>query len=260
MTKIEWCDEVWNPVTGCSHAGSPGCDNCYAKRMANRLRGRCGYPQDNPFAVTVHRNRFDLPRRWKKPRRVFVNSMGDLFHEEVPHETITDIFRVMVSCPQHTFMVLTKRPKRMRSFMFGRIPGIKGHGKPSFDLLVNIWLGVTAENQEQADKRIPILLDVPAKVRFVSVEPMLGPVDIWRWLPQVDGDRVPFEIRKTMIAPPRKIDWVICGAETGPGKRKMQLEWATTLMNQCRNAGVPFFFKKDSFGGQGGMPREFPRL
>lgn len=238
MTKIEWCDEVWNPVTGCSHSGSPGCDNCYAKRMATRLRGRYGYPQKKPFAITVHPNRFDVPRRWRMPRHVFVNSMGDLFHEDVPRDVIADIFRIMLSHPEHIFLILTKRPARMRDFVRDSIPKVKDAGVPrSKDLFINIWMGVTAENQEYADKRIPILLDTPAYVRFVSVEPMLGPVN----LPQVHS-----------------LDWVICGAETGPRKRPMDIDWAVSLMHQCKTADVPFFFKKDSLGNQAGMPREFP--
>ena len=247
MTKIEWCDVSWNPVTGCDHAGSPGCDNCYARRMAYRLRGRCGYPARDPFSITIHRYRFDRPYfDWRKPRRVFVNSMGDLFHEEVSKKLIAELFLRILACPQHTFLILTKRPVRMKDILLGAIPYIKGQGQPeSRDLFCNIWFGVTAETQEMVDVRVPELMSIPNINRFVSVEPMLEPIDL-----SADLDS------RNHINP---LHWVICGAETGPGKRPMELRWARDLLAQCRRTGVPFFFKKDSTGKlPEGMPREFP--
>ena len=160
-TKIEWCDSVWNPVTGCTPI-SEGCNHCYAKRMANRLRERYGYPADDPFRVTFHTFRLGEPERMKKPRRIFVCSMSDIFHKDVSDDYLDCIFSVITKCSHHTFMVLTKRPNRMLDY-------ISDWPHP----MSNLWLGVTAENQARADERIPILLQIPAAVRFVSVEPML---------------------------------------------------------------------------------------
>ena len=275
-TKIEWTEYSWNPVSGCTPI-SEGCQNCYAKRMANRLRGRCGYPADEPFKVTLHKDRLEEPLRLKKPRRVFVCSMGDLFHEDVPFEFIASVFGVMANSLQNTYMVLTKRPQRMKEFFdwlylsaasyYARdhrtvpydddrinvfIMKIASEYGINLDFmrkwpLFNVWLGVTAENQARADERIPILLQIPAAVRFVSVEPMLGPVDLPEYLPPVttkdfyakmlpDG-RIDSGYRK-------KLDWVICGGETGPGARPMHPDWVRSLVLQCKNAGVPIFVKQ----------------
>jgi len=265
-TKIEWAEETWNPVTGCTPV-SAGCDNCYARRMAIRLRGRCGYSADDPFKVTLHPDRLEQPLRWWKPRRVFVCSMGDLFHGDVPEEFIDEIFAIMALCPQHTFIVLTKRPERIRGYMQPPPPfyttrlgpvmeHMEEHGYLSRDdaiaiappgsilpedppwPLPNVWLGVTAENQEAADERIPILLEIPAAVRFVSVEPMLGPVALDAFCAPSDGyaQRI-----KVLID---GIDWVICGGESGPSARPMHPDWARSLRDQCQSAGVPFFFKQ----------------
>jgi protein gp37 len=198
-TKIEWCDAVWNPVTGCTKV-SAGCHNCYAERMSKRLAGRAGYPAENPFAVTLHPDRLDQPLRWTKPRRIFVCSMGDLFHEDVDDEDRDEIFAVMAYAAEHQFQVLTKRPGRMREYLTtssnpselrDRAACIRETihsdimGQPDTHYppplpwpLPNVWLGVTAENQAAADERIPILLSTPAAVRFVSCEPLLGPVDL----------------------------------------------------------------------------------
>ena len=188
-TKIEWAEETWNPVTGCSPI-SEGCQNCYAKRMANRLRGRCGYPADDPFRVTLHPERLGEPLRWKEPRKVFVCSMGDLFHEFVPTKFIIDCLSIMAEAYQHTFMILTKRPERMRAIMSHEtiandvwLQTSRGvNAEPSPWPLPNVWLGVTAENQKRADERIPILLQILAVVRFVSVEPCLSAVNIVQYL------------------------------------------------------------------------------
>jgi protein gp37 len=191
--------------------------------MAKRLAGRYGYPHD-PFAVTVHWDKFN-PRFGKTPKRIFICSMGDLFHDDVPFYTIHEIWDIIKRFPQHIFMVLTKRPNRMldcldliyRKERFGAALGFWDH----------VYIGATVESDKQK-WRIRILQKIPASRRFVSVEPMLSSVDLSPWLD--------------------KINWVICGAETGPGKRPMQIEWAMDLQRQCADAGIPFFFKKDSSG------------
>ena len=405
-TRIEWADTVWNPVTGCTPV-SPGCAHCYARAMARRLAGRCGYPADEPFRVTLHPERLEEPLQWKKPRRVFVGSMSDIFHKEVPDKFLDRIFAVIALCPQHTFLILAKRPERMRLYLTNAsrpfaiqkamdeisvdlasksiseewrpVPGYEGsyevsnHGRvrrvgggstkgrrnlegilrpratrggyrsvcfsmeaqlnqvrinrlvleafagpPPFpdaearylngnptdnrivnlcwgskkdnmadasrhgtagvwmkgrakftpdqvaeirDLrakgmklddiaakfntnrkhisaiclgrkyrpstipwpLPNVWIAVTAEDQQRANERVPLLLQIPAAVRFVSVEPMLETVDLSSWLPC--------------------LDWVICGCETGPQARPMEADWVRDLRDECTAAGVPFFLK-----------------
>ena len=246
-TKIEWTDATWNPITGCSKV-SPGCKNCYAARMAKRLAGRFGYPADDPFRVTLHEDRLDAPLRWRKPRRAFVCSMGDLFHHDVPGEWIADVYSVMheMSSVGHVFQVLTKRADRMMR----AVSALVGGDVPP----PGIWLGVSVENNDQRH-RIDHLLDTPAAARFVSVEPMLGPVGLLDWIPDThDGH-----------PDPRGgpwISWVICGAETGPGARPMERWWARDLRDQCKAAGVPFFFKRGSDGSRrldGLMYEEMPR-
>lgn len=236
-SKIEWLagGATWNPVTGCSKV-SPACAHCYAERMARRLAGRCGYPADESFRVTLHPERLEEPLRWRKPRRVFVVSMGDLFHQNVPDEYIDRVFSVMWQAEQHTFLLLTKRPWRMREYISSRPRDsmksdrvrIKDElGWRNYSVpwpLPNVWLGVTAEDQQRADERIPILLQTPAAaVRWVSCEPLLGPI-------QGVGDTA-------------RIDWVVAGGETGPGARPMHPEWARSLRDQCRAARTAFFFK-----------------
>ncbi len=213
-SKIEWTDATWNPVTGCTPV-STGCANCYAKRMAKRLAGRHGYPKTNPFTVTVHLDRLEEPLRWRKPRMVFVCSMGDLFHDDVPGDVIDKVFAVMELAPQHTFQVLTKRPHHMATYLNARGFGLNP--------LPNVWLGTSVEDQSLAHYRIPYLLNCPAVVRFLSCEPLLGP------LPNLNLDG---------------IHWVIVGGESGPGARPMNSDWARDIRNQCQAAGVPFFFKQ----------------
>lgn len=239
-TKIEWTDETWNPVTGCSPV-SPGCQNCYAARIARRLAGRYGYPKENPFSVTLHPERLNQPFRWKKPRKIFVCSMADLFHDDVPFEFIKAVLARTcgISTECHTFIVLTKRPERMKAF-FEWMTIEPSMGKIGIECpLPNVWLGVTVEDQEQADKRIPILLEIPAAVRFVSVEPMLEPMALE---PYIYGGLFPdpSEIGKYF----HPLNWVICGGETGPGARPMHIEWVRSLRDQCISANVPFFFKR----------------
>jgi len=206
-TTIEWVKDpdgtlgkVWNPVTGCSPV-SEGCQNCYARRFAHRLRGRFGYPVDEPFRVTLHPERLGEPLRWRKPRRVFVASMGDLFHPDVPEEFIANVLETVCWCPEHTFLVLTKRPGRMaelfcgsrfrgllaKQFLYGVEESIFIHHPRRDWPLPNLWLGVTAENQRRADERIPILLQIPAAVRWVSCEPLLSAIDLGKWLGKNGG-------------------------------------------------------------------------
>lgn len=254
MTKIEWVarpgttPEAWNPVTGCTKV-SPGCANCYAERMARRLAGRYGYPEaPDHFNVTLHPDRLEDPLHWRKPRTVFVCSMGDLFHEDVSDDLIYRVWLTMGRTQKHTYQVLTKRAQRAREWLTKHV------GSDSAKVLPNVWLGVTAENQEQADKRVPHLLKTPAIVRFVSIEPMLGPVDD-PWLPRYDY-RPTYDyfrsfleaLGETTDGKPVKIvpgvDWVIVGGESGPGARPMHPDWVRNVRDQCADADVPFFFKQ----------------
>jgi protein gp37 len=223
-TKIEWADSVWNPVTGCTKV-SEGCRNCYAERMATRLAGRAGYPVEHPFAVTLHPDRLNEPLRWRKPRRIFVCSMSDLFHPDVPDDFILTVWNRMACSAWHTYQVLTKRPERAVELLGPFFP------------LPHVWLGVSVEDQPTADERIPHLLRCPAAVRFVSYEPPLGPVDFLRpeawWLgrpTQAHGMH-------------QGLDWAIAGGESGPKARPAHPDWFRSVRDQCQAAGVPFFFK-----------------
>lgn len=248
-SRIEWTDRVWNPITGCTPI-SEGCKNCYAKRMATRLAGRYGYDRDVPFRITIHRKRIGMPYAWKKPSRVFVCSMGDLFHKDVPDHSIREILRVMRYCPEHTFMVLTKRIERAKEFidrldsaaMQRFLRGWDGQRMPenfAFDLVwPNVWIGTSIENQATTDERIPILLQIPAAVHFVSVEPMLEPVNLG--LPGT----CPKSWGKGYMAIADLLDWVICGGESGPKRRPFDPDWARDLRDQCKASGVPFFMKQ----------------
>lgn len=254
-SKIEWTDVTWNPVTGCTKI-SPGCKNCYAERMAKRLRGRAGYPNDDPFRVTLHGNKLEQPFHWRKPRKIFVCSMGDLFHPLVRLSYIRSILDKVVQLRyRHKFIFLTKRPQRMKEVIESVQRYYEKFYPKTKQLTIpfsNLWLGVTAENQEQADKRIPILLQIPATVRFVSIEPMLGPVnlkklniDIPSEIPsrrykEVDCLDGYFQHDTPFVGP---INWVISGGESGPGARPMHPDWARSLRDQCTKADVPFFFK-----------------
>lgn len=253
-TKVEWCARPgtiptsWNPVTGCSKV-SEGCKFCYAERMARRLAGRHGYPEyPHHFDVTLHPDRLEIPLRWEKPRTVFICSMSDLFHEDVETDWIAHIWGVMMKAEQHIFQVLTKRPARMLQFVRDEV----------MVPFPNIWLGITAENQRTADERIPLLLQTPAAVRFVSCEPLLGPIDLSNIV--VHGDYEPAKTIYNLIkgsrhdidvdgfgvgAPlPCRISWVIVGGESGPGARPMHPDWARSLRDQCQTAGIPCFFKQ----------------
>jgi protein gp37 len=218
--------------------------------MAARLAGRYGYPADEPFRVTLHLDRLDEPLRWKKPRQIFVSSMGDLFHESVPFGFVEEVWR-RFTIKRHSFLVLTKRPQRMLDFYRYWRDG------PDFEFWAdNLWLGVTAENQNRAGERIPILLNIPAAVRFVSVEPMLEPVDIERWLPISQSYRRWREHRGDRD---RWIDWFIIGCESGPNRRPMKLEWVVDLVRQCKATGVPVFVKQIEVNGRVSHdPQEWP--
>jgi len=238
---IEWTDETWNPVTGCTKV-SQGCKHCYAERVWQRLSApRQPYAGRKFTDVQCHYERLEHPLHWKKPRMVFVNSMSDLFHEDVPDYFISRVFLEMSRCPQHTFQILTKRHERMLAYMNGVLKSAKirvANGYPTkFWPLPNVWLGVSVEDQATADERIPLLLQTPAAVRFVSVEPMLGPIDLNKRVCLVDKRRFKLTIGNYL-------DWVICGGESGPKARPMHPDWARSLCDQCKAAGVPFFFKQ----------------
>jgi len=218
QSKIEWTEMTWNPVTGCTKI-SAGCAHCYAERMARRLAGRHGYPKaPHHFDVTLHPERLDEPLRWRKPRRVFVCSMSDLFHEDVPDEFIRDVFDIMVNASQHTFQVLTKRPRRMSTVLKWLRTSHPPEARP------HIWLGVTIEKPEYCYRTVD-LRQTPAAVRFISFEPLLGSFADYPGV--LDG-----------------IDWAIVGGESGPAARPMHPDWARGLRDQCQSAGVPFFFKQ----------------
>lgn len=228
-SSIEWTDATWNPTTGCDRV-SPGCDHCYALTLAKRLKamGNVRYQQDgNPrtsglgFGLTLHPDKLDEPLRWGRPRRVFVNSMSDLFHSSVPKSFIFDVFDVMSEANRHQFQILTKRPRRMSQIV------TKWCEERSCEPLGNVWLGTSIEDQEWADRRVPLLIATPAAVRFLSCEPLLGPIKI----PNLEA-----------------LDWVIVGGESGPGARPMMTTWVRNLRKQCRSAKVAFFFKQ--WGGR----------
>ncbi len=328
-TGIEWTDATWNPIAGCSIV-SPACTNCYAMAQAARIvRCAAGLGRATHYADTVTTVKgkpvwtgeiraapdhvLTQPMRWRRPRRIFVNSMSDLFHEAVPDTWIDRIFAVMALAPQHTFQVLTKRPERMRDYIesmtFRRLMDVVPRGKwpishhqamatldPATtqehrDLyhvecpglpLPNVWLGVTAENQRMADERIPVLLDTAAAKRFVSIEPMLGKINLESWLDPAEvcegcddgygfggrckSDRTPRDEQcpwnravqvvkehgpydaggapASVTSTVMSLDWVICGGESGPDARPMHPDWVRSIRDQCAAAGTPFMMKQ----------------
>lgn len=247
-TAIEWATDVWNPVTGCSKV-SPGCENCYAEKLSHRF-GWTSKPWTAAHAkenVKLHPDRLDIPLRWKKPRMIFVNSMSDLFHEQVPFEFIFAVWARMAVARQHTFQVLTKRPQRMLDFFRWNDNKLGPRIEP---YLPNVWLGVTVEDQRRADERIPSLLQTPAAVRLLSMEPLLGPVDLERHL---NGGKTLDEWKARALSgvdpygfrpPYPRIHWVIVGGESGHGARPMHPDWVRSIRDQCQASGVPFFFKQ----------------
>lgn len=234
-SKIEWTDATWNPVRGCTKV-SAGCKNCYAERFAERWRGIPGHPFEQGFDLRLVPEMLDAPLHWKKPRRIFVNSMSDLFHDDVPEWYIGKVLDIVRRCPQHTFQVLTKRARRMLDVVkWIELIWANSPIRPDTVLPPNLWLGVSVENQAVADERIPLLLQVPAAVRFLSCEPLLGPLDLSKYL---------LDIYYEGRAACRGVHWVIAGGESGPGARPMHIYWARRLRDQCKEAGVPFFFKQ----------------
>lgn len=304
-TPIEWTDATWNPLRGCSRV-SQGCVNCYAEVMAARFSGPGQWGEGlaqmvrGPGGTVDHRwtgkvalaeKQLDQPLRWRRPRKIFVNSTSDLFHESVPEGWIDRIFAVMALATQHTFQVLTKRPERMRAYVSslsdlggaeiqrrfseaGRAANVLLGDMPELRRRItsiplrNVWLGTSADDQATAETRIPHLLATPAAVRFLSAEPLLGPLilddmcDGWKFYDALRGnwwhDSDPPRIER---GKPR-LDWVITGGESGPGARPMHPDWARSVRDQCVSAGVPFFFKQwgDWAPGLGfACPDDLPR-
>jgi protein gp37 len=212
-SSIEWTEATWNPATGCTKV-SPGCKNCYAERMAKRLRAMGQPNYQNGFQLTMHAHMLLLPERWRRPRTIFVNSMSDLFHKDIPLTFVQQVFEVARRAPWHTFQVLTKRSERLRAL------------SPALPWSPNLWMGVSVETRDYAF-RIDHLVATSAQVKFLSLEPLLGP------LPQLDLGG---------------IDWVIVGGESGPRARPMDPAWVSEIRDQCRAAAVPFFFKQ--WGGK----------
>ena len=245
-TGIDYLDYTWNPTKGCSPI-SPGCKHCWAKAMAKRLAGMGvrGYSKDDPFAVVCSPEKLEEPMKIKKPSRIGVSFMGDLFHDDVPFAYNVRVWTHMVACEQHQFMLLTKRPKRMAQFVKWIVETDR-HVDP------NIHLGVTVCNQKEADEKIPILLSIPAAHRFVSIEPMLGPIDIeypegiWPDGPPMCCDGRECGCKGLPIDPPlcHELDLVILGGESGPGARPMHPDWVRSVRDQCQSAGVAFHFKQ----------------
>lgn len=274
-TGIEWTDATWNPTVGCS-IKSKGCTNCYAMKVAHRLgnaldqdkyRGLTrvvnGKPVWTGILRAVNGNVLRQPLRWAKPRRIFVNSMSDLFHEDLPDHEIDRVFAVMAMAMHHQFQVLTKRAERLQSYFAAGEQALQWRWLKAADEILgtawgatlegcfplpNVWLGVSVEDQAAADERIPHLLATPAAKRFLSCEPLLGPVDLTQIddgaqtfnALSLDGDNVEDD-RDYLGA---CVDWVIVGGESGPGARPMHSDWARSLRDQCQAAGVPFFFKQ----------------
>jgi protein gp37 len=248
-SAIEWTDATWNPVTGCTKV-SPGCDHCYAETFAERWRGTPGHHFENGFDVTLRPERLDQPMRWKRPRRIFVNSMSDLFHNDIPDEFIARVFGVMAQAHWHTFQVLTKRHGRMRSLLNSaafheriQVAVDRMYDDPDEQYIGdgwpfrNVWTGVSVEDQKWADIRIPALLDTPASVRWISAEPLLGPIDLTDWLWKTGGEYG--EASRTL-----SLDWTVVGGESGPGARPMHPQWARDLRDQCVAAGVSYLYKQ----------------
>jgi protein gp37 len=248
-TSIQWTDATWNPVRGCSRV-SPGCENCYAERQAARFSGH-GQPYHGLAVmgpngarwtreVRLVREHLEDPLRWAKPRRIFVNSMSDLFHESLSDLDIGNVFSVMETARSrgHIFQILTKRQDRMQHFVTEwarKIDYADDSGRGYAGRYSHVWLGVSVEDQQRADERIPKLLETPAAIRFVSYEPALGPVDFYRYLlaPHLEGHQAT-----------RGVHWIIVGGESGPGARPFDIGWATRTMTQCRAAGVACFVKQ----------------
>jgi protein gp37 len=235
-TKIEWADRVWNPVTGCTKV-SQGCKHCYAEIFYERFHGHGSFKN-----VQCHQDRLSMPKSWKDPSVVFVNSMSDLFHEEVPFLFINAVFSVMSDIDHHKYLILTKRPERMVEFWKWKKDQFGIPWQPKS----NVWMGVSIEDQKTAEQRIPLLLNIDTPIRFLSCEPLLGPLDISSWLypKELIGMEVSNLEETEFSLLKNGIHWVIAGGESGPGARPMHPDWARSLRDQCAAADVPFFFKQ----------------
>lgn len=270
-SRIEWTDATWNPIRGCSRV-SEGCRNCYAEREAARFSGP-GQPYEGlaevrpagprwTGEVRLVESALEVPLRWKKPRRIFVNSTSDLFHEKLREDWLHSIFQAMVEAPQHIYQMLTKRVNRMRDVLqqmrkSWSLPSMRGC-PGDLSAAPNIWWGVSVEDQKTADERIPVLLDTPAAVRWVSAEPLLGVVSMCRLqgnlgmkcdlvMDALRGEYVPAWKGRDTIPDTRcgkRLHWVVVGGESGPNARPMHPDWVRSLRDQCEAAGVPFFFKQ----------------
>ena len=214
QSKIEWTDATWNPVRGCTKI-SPGCKFCYAERFAERFRGVAGHAYEHGFDLRLVPEKLTEPLSWRRPRMIFVNSMSDLFHEQVPDDYIAEVAKVMARANWHTFQVLTKRSRRMMELLNDRLRDAAKR--------THIWWGVSVENRKHGLPRVAHLRSATARVHFLSIEPLLE-----------DLGAVPLA----------GVSWVIVGGESGPGARPMQKEWALSIRDQCRRARVPFFFKQ----------------
>ena len=241
-TGIEWTDATWNPIRGCSKV-SAGCKFCYAETMAARFAGE-GLPYNGVIEngkwngkITFHEDKLDQPLRWKKPRKIFVNSMSDLFHKNVSDEWLDKIFGTMFSAPHHTYQILTKRPERMKFYLDSRVSMLDKYRTMGEEVEArsNIWLGVSFENQKAIDERMPILIKTRAAVRWASIDPLLESIDF-----------------SVSIFLSDKLHWVVVGGESGPGSRPMDPDWARSLRDQCDFAEIPFLFKQwgDWFDGE----------
>ena len=237
MSNIEWTDETWNPVTGCTKI-SPGCDNCYAEKIA--LRFKHNFPKG--FNVDLKPERLTQPDKWRKPRRIFVNSMSDLFHPDIPYSFIDRVISTMNRCPRHEFQVLTKRPKSALKYFNDRIAAritpfkrveIDGPTIPS-----NMWIGTSVEDVERLRQRFVPLIEIPAAIHFLSIEPLLEDV----------ANQLNFYLKLSRSESWPRIDWVIVGGESGPGARQMREEWVLSIRDVCREQNVKFFFKQ--WGGR----------
>ena len=242
MSKIEWTDVTWNPTRGCSVV-SKGCTNCYAMKQAHRFAGPGGkyegltnLTSGGPVwtgEVRLVPEKLEEPLHWRKPRRCFVNSMSDLFHEDVPFDFIDRVFAIMALCPQHTFQILTKRPERMLAYLNGDTVARRA-GLP------NVWLGVSVEDQATADERVPLLLNTPAVVRWVSCEPLLGPMDFTQATePKNEGEWL-----NEIECGHRKLHWIVVGGETGPKARPCDINWIKSIIDQNKAAEAPVFVKQ----------------
>jgi protein gp37 len=270
-SKIEWTDATWNPVTGCTKV-SEGCRNCYAKTFAERFEGTLGHYFETGFNVTLRPNKLLEPIKWRKPKKIFVNSMSDVFHPDVPEWYIDQIFGVMLANhvlerqAEHSFQLLTKRPERMKEYLNTKPAELIKRWSESLDGVVimddadvcfseyvngfldktdffplpNLWLGVSVENQNAADERIPLLLETPAAIRFLSCEPLLGPVNISPYL----WDMGSLDFEKNKVSTEDGLGWIIAGGESGHKARPMHPEWVRSLRDQCQAAGVSFHFKQ----------------